>query len=302
MTQNTNKQGLFIGIIAMLLIVLAGLSYYVYQMKTEQNLTMGELSDKKEELELTYSQLDSVSIRLKETLNEKERMGEKDDSLRAVIELLEEEKLALKNSGSLSVARYNQIKAKLGQYEQLLATKDNEIAKLRDQNEDLENKNNELERDRTGLTGELRELEQDKSLIEDRLNEASALKAYSIRTTAINKKGKTKTGGTYRVKYIKKLQVELRVGENKAADAGNRKILMRVINPSKTVLAGSESGSFNFGGNEVPYSITKEILFDTNEQNIKIIFENNQSYQKGKHTIELYTEGNLMGKGNFIIK
>lgn len=302
MTENNNRESLFVALIAILLIVLAGLSYYVYQMNANKNLLMGELADKQEELKLTYSHLDSVSILLKETLRQKEEMGEKDDSLRAVIAQLEEEKSALQNANTLSVGRYNEIKSKISQYQNLLTQKDREIKELQIRNESLGNKNSELERDKKGLKSEVKDLEKGKNLIESKLNEASQLKVYSIRTLAINKKGKKKTGEAYKIRQLKKLQIECKVGENKAAEVGNRKILMRIISPDKTVLGGAESGSFNFQSNEIAYSIAKEILFDTNEQNVTVIYQNDKKYQKGKYTIEIYTEELLMGKGNFIVK
>lgn len=299
-----NKQTIFIVIIAVLVVALGILGYFLYATSAAHDDTLVDLDEKKQELQDTYLQLDSLSLKLEEALKEKERLGEQDDSLRQVIERLEREKRQIRSGVDLTNRRYKEIKDKLSEYEDLLAEKDREIARLREENTALRSQTDSLSETNQNLSGQLNELEQTTEKLSSKLTEASALKAYNIRVIAVNRRGKEREREEYRNRHIEKLKIAFQIGENKAADPGNRKILIRIVAPGGKAVSdlATGSGSFEYEGKELFYTTSKEILYDNTAQSVVLNYERGKDYEEGKHIVELYAEGRLIGRSSFIIK
>lgn len=299
-----NKQTIFIVIIALLVAALGILGYFLYATSAAHDDTLVDLDEKKQELQDTYLQLDSLSLQLEEALKEKERLGEQDDSLRQVIDRLQREKRQIRSGVDLTNRRYKEIKGKLTEYEELLAEKDREIARLREENTALRSQTDSLSETNQNLSGQLNELEQTTEKLSSKLTEASTLKAYNVRITAVNRRGKERNKDAYRNRHIEKLKITFQIGENKAADPGNRKILVRVVEPNGKAVAdlATGSGSFEYEGEELFYTTSKEILYDNTAQNVVLTYERGKDYVEGKHIVELYAEGSLIGRSSFLMK
>jgi len=61
-------------------------------------------------------------------------------------------------------------------------------------------------------------------------------------------------------------------------------------------------GVVYFEGREIGYSIRQTVLFDSNDQEVDILYRKNTSYKPGKYAIELYAEGFKIGTGSFEVK
>lgn len=299
-----NKQTILIAIIAVLVVALGILGFFVFQMNNEREDALVDLDQKKQELQDTYLQLDSLSLQLQEALEEKERLGQQDDSLRQVIEKLEREKRQIRSGVDLTNRRYKEIKAKLSEYEALIVAKDEEIARLRDENTALRSEKDSLSATNENLSGQLNELEETTEKLSSKLSEASALRAYNINVIAVNSRGKERTDGDYKNRHIDKLKIVFQIGENKAADPGNRKVLIRIVGPGGKAISdlATGSGSFEYEGSELFYTTAKEILYDNTTQNVTVLYNRGKDYEDGKHIVELYAEGNLIGKSSFLVK
>ncbi len=300
-----NKQTIFIAVIALLIVALAILGFFTYQLSGERTDALVNLEQKQDELQSTYLQMDSLSIRLQEVLAEKERLGEQDDSLRQVIAQLEKEKRQVRSGVDLTNRRYQEIKNKLADYENLIAAKDREIAQLRQENTALRSQKDSLSATTENLSGRVDELAQTTEKLSSKLNQASALKAYGLQVIAINKKGKERDEGEYKARQIDQIKIIFQIGENKAADPGNRKILIRLIEPNGKVVSDltAGSGSFTYNGEERLFTTAKEILYDNTAQRVTVLYNRGGAeYASGKHTVELYAEGNLIGQTSFLVK
>ena len=103
---------------------------------------------------------------------------------------------------------------------------------------------------------------------------------------------------------IENLRIEFTVGENKVAPIEGKELLLRVIAPDNNVLfdVTRGSGSFNFEGREMFYTVKKDILYDRSSQKVSILYNKGSEYSLGKHTVEVYTDDYLMGRGSFVVK
>ena len=92
--------------------------------------------------------------------------------------------------------------------------------------------------------------------------------------------------------------------ENKLAEIGTKKILLRILDPEGSALynVGSGSGSFTYRGSELFYTGYTELLFDNTQQTVKFEYEKGSEFKSGKYDTELYCEGARIGRSSFIVK
>ena len=100
------------------------------------------------------------------------------------------------------------------------------------------------------------------------------------------------------------MRIEFTVNENKVAPIEGKGLLVRVIAPDNNVLfdVTRGSGSFNFEGREMFFTAKKEILYDRSSQKVTLLYDKGSEYELGQHTVEVYTDDYLMGRGSFVVK
>ena len=137
------------------LFILAALNllllYFYYQEKQENKTKDATIAAKTEEVLIAKTKLDSISTQLDSKIAEIQRLGGNVDSLMKVKTQLEKDKRELKNVGSFDTKKYNQ---KIRNYQTILAQKDQEIARLKEENGVLTQQNEALAQENSGLKAE----------------------------------------------------------------------------------------------------------------------------------------------------
>ena len=72
------------------------------------------------------------------------------------------------------------------------------------------------------------------------------------------------------------------------------------IEKVKTFVGGE--GTFDYQHKEMIYTIKKQITYQGNGQMVDIIYKRGTPFKKGKHLIELYSEGFKIGEGTFEVR
>jgi hypothetical protein len=274
-----------------------------------------DVSQKTKELLLTNSKLDSIAVQLDAKIAEVQALGGQVEDLQALKTQLEQDKKNLVNSKSVSIKQYE---GKIKNYELALTEKDTEIAKLKEENAVLATQNETLGSENTGLKTEVSGLKTDKQALADsvynvgvknkelaeKVTLAAALKAMNVNVSAINSRGKERDGGEYKAKRVDKVKVSFKLAENPLTKREEKVIYMRLLDPTGNVVSdmATGSGTFNFGGNETVYTSKQTVMFDNSGQNVDFVYSRGASYEKGKYTIELYSEGFSIGRGTFDVK
>ena len=103
----------------------------------------------------------------------------------------------------------------------------------------------------------------------------------------------------FRNRHIDKLKVEFSVMKNEVAPIGAKDLLLRIVGPDGNVLfdVTKGSGSFAYEGREIFFTERQEILYDKNRQKVTYLYDKGSDYDIGRHQVEVYTDGYLMGKG-----
>ncbi len=77
-----------------------------------------------------------------------------------------------------------------------------------------------------------------------------------------------------------------------------------MIDPSGATIADDATGSgkFDYNGQEQGYTISQDVMYSNNNQDVSILYDRNAAFKSGTYTIELYSEGFQVGQGSFSVK
>lgn len=292
---NKNKTWIIAGLI--LLIVVLGVSLYFNYSQNKENAFM------EAELDDTYQQLESMRSELDSKIVEIERLGGDVEELRIAREEMDMQLEELKNNNQMAWSQYNRIKNRVEGYRELLILKDQEIDKLKQVNEVLLTENTTLKEEKNQLNDSINQLATTRNKLEEKVEIASRLKAEDIKVFAVNRRGKEREG-EFRARQIEQLKVEFSIAENDVAPIEGKDILIRVLEPEGNVLfdVARGSGTFMYNGKEEFYTAKQEILFDNTGQQLTFQYEKGSEFIEGQHTVEIYTDGYIMGSETFVVK
>jgi len=300
-------------ILALALAALFGFLYFNARQDIDQKQTT--IDSKTKDLLRTNSKLDSISTQLDAKIAEIQSLGGQVEELQKMKLQLIADKKSLVNSKSVSLKQFEE---KIKGYETVLKQKDDEIAKLKEENTVLTTQNQTLNTENSGLKNENSGLKTVKTQLSDsvyavsvknkelaeKVTLAAALKATNINVTALNSRGKEFEGGEYKTKRIDKIKVFFKLAENPLTKKEAKTVFMRMLDPQGNVISdmATGSGTFQFGGKETVYTAKQAVTYDNSGQVVDMFYQRGAAYEKGKYTVELYSEGFRIGQGLFEVK
>ena len=295
------------GILAALAImtILAGVFAYLYYQERQLTARQSEdLGTRITELASMEVKLDSISKELDARIIEVEGLGGDLEELTKMKTQLESDRAALRRGNT-------NLNNKIKEYEIFLKQKDEEIALLRDENQQLLSERDELatvnqnlQREKEtvsdSLTGVLAKAEE----LEGKVHIASALKARNVKTYAISSKGKVREGEQVRSRRIDKIRVDFMLEKNPLAEQNTKLIYLRIQDPTGATISDTSTGSgtFQFNGETHQYTYSKEVDFTNNNQNVSILYDRSGDFSSGNYLVQLYSEGFLIGEGTFSVR
>ncbi|MFA7472492.1 MAG: hypothetical protein WCY86_06290 [Spirosomataceae bacterium] len=307
--QKQDRKNLLWAALAILALLNVLLLYFFYQERKENNTKDSVIATRMEELLTTKSKLDSISLQLDIKIAQIRQLGGRVDSLVSIKSQLEKDKQLLRDRNSFSAKKYEE---RIKQYETLLAEKDEEILSLRRELGTATARNQELSEQLSGLQSEkenlgqlLEERDSKTAQLEEKIAIASALKAEKIEVIAVSDKGKERDGGRYRSKRIDQIKVNFELAENAVAEANDKEIYLRVLDPDGAVLSdmATGSGSFIHNEREMIYSSKQRVRYNNQRMPVSIIYgRGGLPLKEGTYTVELYAEGFKIGQGSFTVR
>jgi prefoldin subunit 5 len=314
--QKKSNRGLLLAALAVLALINVALVYFLWQEKDKNKQQETVIATKTEEVVTTKMKLDSISNQLDMKIAEIQQLGGQVDSLLVLKEQIKRDRDALKNAATASSVNLNAYKDKIAKYETILAQKDNDIAKLKEelgivttQNQELSQKVTGLETEKTSLQRTLNDsvdnLSSRNRELADKVTLGSSLKAQNIVVNAINSRGKEKDGGEYRMRRIDKLKIDFDLLSNPIAKNGDREVYLRILDPEGAIMSdmATGSGTFTFAGREVVYTAKQNIAYSNDGSKGSIIYSRGGApLKKGDQVIELYCDGFKVGSSKFLVK
>ncbi|MDD4823232.1 MAG: hypothetical protein PHI48_11830 [Bacteroidales bacterium] len=295
MTENEKKPGknfkLLIGIIIALVLIVAGAVTWIVIQSTKIN-EMTEMFDlEKEELTDEFSQL-AVQY-------EGYELNVNNDS---IIELFEAEKMKvqrlreeLRTVKSTNTSRINELKKELATVRGVLKTYIAQVDSLNKKNSELQEENQVVTRKFQEARSNANKLSKEKEQLSERVTMASQLDATNIIIKSVNKKGKDEK----KVSKVTQLNISFIITKNITAPTGEKSIYVRIAKPDDDVLVKSEGNVFQYENKNIAYSIRKDIEYSGEEQSVTVYWKVEEFLQAGSYRVDIFADGNLIGKKSF---
>ncbi len=270
--------------------------------------------------------LDSISNQLEVRMIQIKKLGGRVNELEAARQQILGDQKAISENPEMGQI---EIQRKLAYYLRLIGQKDLEIKKLRKENFVLIARNDSLSREakilQDGLSNvqkalrdssltfgvKQKELSERSRILEvrnqelaEKVNVAAALRAEGVNVYAISTRGKESGAQNQRAKKLEKIRVIFHLQENALATKEIKTVYLRIIEPTGVTLSDYSigSGTFPFKGKDLVYTAKQRIFYENNHQSVEFIYSRPNSYREGRHEIELYAEGFLIGLGSFEVR
>src|SRR5258706_1931126 len=295
--KSSNKTGIIIALLSIVVIVQSVKIYLDYKDKVE---IKEQKANVEEELASTMQRLTEIKTELDQKIVEIEKLGGDVTELQKANAEVESQ---LKRNGVRSAKEIRVLKDKVEGYEELLKIKDDEIDKLTSVNKVLFSENTTLKTKQNKLGDSINQLSRSKEELATKVALASQLKAENVTVKAIASKGKERES-PFKNRQLTKLKVEFNIAENKVAPIEGEKIMIRVVDENGQVIfdVARGSGTFMLNGKEEFHTAVQELLFDNTHQKLTFFYEKGSDYASGNFTVEIYTDGYLMGRCQFSVK
>ena len=297
--QDRNNKSILYAIIAILLLFNIGL-FYLWQSGnskrdelTNVNSALGATVKQKESMiaaaDAMISQYKSDSITMSEANKSisRELAAKNNEIARLTFEL--------RKSGTNSKAIMAELQLKLADMAKRLAALETENIELKEKNENLNKENAELNTQNNVLSKEGKRMK----------NLASRIQSSEIRVETLKKQWITrKETNTNRAKDVEALRISFNLAENKIAEAGERSIFVKITGPEGVTLNSGDGGIADLlDGKSTKYSYKTTVVYEKDSKQVPAtVWKPTNKLTKGKYTIELFTEGYLLGSSIIDLK
>lgn len=300
-----SKKWLIIGFI-IVLIGINGVQYYLNYLNKEEIAQKVQVIENKDmEIADQKVKLDSMVTALDSKIQELQKLGQDYQALEALKAEIEQEKNKWKNKFYSDKKSVDDLKSKIKAYEDQLIAKDEELNKLKGQNEQLFAETNTLKSEKNALGDTINAIKVVKQDLEQKVAIASILRAENFKVIAINKKGKENddAAAEFKGKKIDKIKITFNIGDNKVAKKENKDVFLRVLEPEGSALyTEGNKNVIKIEGRDIYYTEKQSILFNNSKQELTYLYAKGTEWKPGKHTIEIYCEGQKIGESSFTVK
>lgn len=292
--KKTNVNALY-GVLGLLVVVLAVAVYMLLDTRKNLNLVNEDLAEKTEffriekdslegELRNIYFRYDTLETNNLELQVEMQQQKEKIERL-----------IALQAEDAYKIRMYRK---EMETLRSVLRSYIVQIDSLNMQNQELLAENKQLRNTELRLSTEKKQLEEDKSQLEEIKDLATTLQASQIDLVMLNKRDKE----TERTRNTVKVRTDFVLRANNVAPAGEKKVFLRIIRPDQVVLGSPELEMIDFNGEQIPASASRVINYENEDLPVSIFWTNDGEIVPGDFTVELYSEGKVIGTSAFVLK
>jgi hypothetical protein len=196
-------------------------------------------------------------------------------------------------------------RAKIRQYEQELGTLRSimkgyirQIDSLNTLNVSLRNEASEARREAQESKRQYEDLKTTTDKLSKKASAGAVVKGRGFNLVAINESNKV----TDRSSRARKLRACLSLIENSIAERGWRTVYIRVKGPDDILMTDDSGKVFTCGGEQMIYSASREVDYQGEEVEICLYFASSQGFEKGKYTVDIYTDETKLGTAEMILK
>lgn len=257
-------------------------------------------TEKTKKLDAQESELEAILDRYKKIKAEREKLGEDNAELNEKIATIQSMVSKYKNA-------YFKSEKERKKYQDMVNSLNQEVTNMEQQIQQLKYERDSLSSENSNLQEQNAQLNEENTYNSDQLSIARVLKAEEIKVYAQNEKGKLAEDdeNTFKAKRVSKVKITFRVAENNVALKDKKDAILRIIDPTGSVLFDLNKGGDSFtkaNGSQDFYTTKVNFEFKNSRQQLAFLYESGREYTSGTYKVELFCEGHMIGKTAFKIK
>ncbi|MGI8892228.1 MAG: hypothetical protein ACR2GN_02085 [Bacteroidia bacterium] len=276
-------------------------------------LLLWQFFDKKSALDSTQKTLivatderDNLQTELDDLKNEYDRINADNATLQSQLSDRDEEiksKVAeiqrMIQSGD--AAQLKKVRAELAKLKELSKGYITQIDSLNTVAQRLNKENVVLTADLTQEKFKAQNLTDENVLLANKVAIGSVLKTSNIDIAGVRYRSSGKEVSTNRANNTEKIKTCFSLLENLVIDSGPKDIYVRILGPDGAILSTSTE-TFMFKGQPSIYTTKETIDYDNEKADMCVYWTKGTNYAKGQYTVEIYADGNQIGKSNLTLK
>ena len=240
---------------------------------------------------------DSLANELRHMVVAFDTLKTNNDTLKAGVEKQKNKIVQLLSVNASNVRLIKSYKNEISTMRDIMKSYIVQIDSLNTRNKLLTSENTEIKQQISEVRNTNTELSKVKEELTSKVEVASIIQAKNIAAVSLNKKRKETT----RIGNLDKLRICFTLRENPLAKAGQKDVYMRVIRPDSLVVASSPDNLFEYKGNKIIYSATRQVDYSNQDIEVCIFLDNKGDFVIGNYSVELYLEDNIIGRTNFML-
>ena len=274
-----------IAVAVVLALVLAYVWYQKSSLVRELNVEKDALTQQMITLQNDYATLSSDNDRINAQL---------DSSREEVSQLIER----IKKTEATNRAMIRQYERELGTLRSIMRNYIVQIDSLNTLNHKLTADAAAARREAAETRRQSEELSKAVESLSGQVAAGSVLKGRAIRMDAYNSSDKI----TDRSSRVVRLMTTLSLVENDLAPKGPVRVYIRVKGPDGILLTGDDQRTFEYEGEPLICSASREVDYQGKEVELSIYLNGISDFVKGIYTVEAYTENNLLGSAELMLR
>jgi predicted RND superfamily exporter protein len=223
-----------------------------------------------------------------------------------VVTLLAEYETLKKNGGSLNGPSGASMRQRLEELQQTYDESEAVILELKAKNQELTNENFRSKKQLEETAEQNSKLTSENSKLNKTVEIAKRLKTYEVYADAVRVSGGgTKEKQTDKAKKADRIRVCFTVLDNQLADKQEKLLYAVIKGPDKRVFVeGDKSKITLLNGDEIPYSVKKEVFYDNKVMQLCLNWEVKQTepLMVGTYQVSIYCDGVQIGATEFTLK
>lgn len=307
-----NSNSILKAALALAILIAFCLAYMLFESKETMANQEEVINAKVMELANTRIKLDSITYQLDQQIAEVEQLGGDISELQRAKTTLERDKAELTKNYSMEIATIKEnFDEKIKSYETILRSKEAELVKLREENAQLSSENSSLKSEKIGLSRSVNEIKarnaevaSQNRVLKEKVTKAAALRVESLKVIGVTYNGKEFEDDRYKARKLEKIKLSVQLAKNELTEKGKKTVFIRILDPDGSTLFDGDmgSGTISMNGQDIGFTIRREINFDNENHHYDFIYHRGIPYRPGNYTIEMYAEGFKIGAGGFEVK
>jgi len=296
-TTNSKNDSIYKGTIAVLLIIIAVLTFMLItgrramkEVSTE-NIATAQLNTE------LQAELDSVLQEYNIVKYEYDSILTQQDSI-IQANAREIEKLIAERGD------YRRIRRQLNSLREITQNYVREIDSLYTENRVLKAENVEMQQEIQRVTRRTTELAETQQVLEGQVEAASVLRAFQIDATPLRLRRADREEETDRASRAQRIKVCFTVAANPVANSGNKNVYVRIAEPNGNILrlGDDDRYSFTHGSDTLQFTIRGEFNYINQDTRVCLNWDKNKDLEPGIYLVSVFTDQFRLGESQFSLR